>query len=165
MPLDPTEKTANAVLQRLFSRIGSRGAAYFPLCKLKGLCYTQPGAKHWFALFLGSSVVEQPAVNRLVAGSNPARGAKHLNHLCETAQLDRRGDTLATRKLGAGPPQHLLPEIISRASILAGMRNLFDCAASHALWCRRDHADNDDDRNGNGNFRTSQRQHFPGTRP
>ena len=27
------------------------------------------------ALFLGSSVVEQPAVNRLVAGSNPARGA------------------------------------------------------------------------------------------
>jgi hypothetical protein len=28
------------------------------------------------ALFLGSSVVEQPAVNRLVAGSNPARGAK-----------------------------------------------------------------------------------------
>jgi hypothetical protein len=29
------------------------------------------------ALFPGSSVVEQPAVNRLVAGSNPARGAKH----------------------------------------------------------------------------------------
>ena len=29
-----------------------------------------------FALFPGSSVVEQPAVNRLVAGSNPARGAK-----------------------------------------------------------------------------------------
>ena len=28
-----------------------------------------------FALFPGSSVVEQPAVNRLVAGSNPARGA------------------------------------------------------------------------------------------
>ena len=28
------------------------------------------------ALFPGSSAVEQPAVNRLVAGSNPARGAK-----------------------------------------------------------------------------------------
>jgi hypothetical protein len=28
------------------------------------------------AMFPGSSVVEQPAVNRLVAGSNPARGAK-----------------------------------------------------------------------------------------
>ena len=27
------------------------------------------------AVFPGSSVVEQPAVNRLVAGSNPARGA------------------------------------------------------------------------------------------
>src|ERR1700754_2679842 len=49
-----------------------------PLCKPRGLCYTQPGAKHWFALFLGSSVVEQPAVNRLVAGSNPARGAKQI---------------------------------------------------------------------------------------
>jgi hypothetical protein len=29
-------------------------------------------------LFPGSSAVEQPAVNRLVAGSNPARGAKFL---------------------------------------------------------------------------------------
>jgi hypothetical protein len=43
-----------------------------------------------FALFLGSSVVEQPAVNRLVAGSNPARGAKYLNRLTETAELDWR---------------------------------------------------------------------------
>lgn len=34
-----------------------------------------------FALFPGSSVVEQPAVNRLVAGSNPARGANNLNFL------------------------------------------------------------------------------------
>lgn len=31
-------------------------------------------------MFPGSSVVEQPAVNRLVAGSNPARGA-NANHL------------------------------------------------------------------------------------
>ncbi len=31
---------------------------------------------HMLLLFPGSSVVEQPAVNRLVAGSNPARGAK-----------------------------------------------------------------------------------------
>jgi hypothetical protein len=33
------------------------------------------------ALFLGSSVVEQPAVNRLVAGSIPARGAIYFNSL------------------------------------------------------------------------------------
>src|SRR3978361_1800716 len=52
-----------------------RRVGLFPLCKPRRLCYTQPGAKHCFALFLGSSVVEQPAVNRLVAGSNPARGA------------------------------------------------------------------------------------------
>jgi hypothetical protein len=32
-------------------------------------------------LFPGSSAVEQPAVNRLVAGSNPARGAKYFHHL------------------------------------------------------------------------------------
>src|SRR5262245_40287444 len=29
-------------------------------------------------LFRGSSAVEQPAVNRLVVGSNPTRGANHL---------------------------------------------------------------------------------------
>jgi hypothetical protein len=32
-----------------------------------------------FAAFLGSSTVEHPAVNRSVAGSNPARGAKKQN--------------------------------------------------------------------------------------
>jgi hypothetical protein len=30
-------------------------------------------------LFPGSSAVEQPAVNRLVAGSNPARGANKFS--------------------------------------------------------------------------------------
>src|ERR1700744_5116957 len=32
-------------------------------------------------LIRGSSVVEQPAVNRLVVGSNPTRGASFLSHL------------------------------------------------------------------------------------
>ncbi len=32
-------------------------------------------------IFLGSSAVEQSTVNRLVAGSNPARGANTLNAL------------------------------------------------------------------------------------
>src|SRR5471030_1254990 len=31
-----------------------------------------------FALFLGSSAVEHSTVNRMVAGSNPARGASYL---------------------------------------------------------------------------------------
>ena len=39
----------------------------------KSVCYRQPRSRE--QLFPGSSVVEQPAVNRLVAGSNPARGA------------------------------------------------------------------------------------------
>ena len=34
-------------------------------------------------LFPGSSAVEQPAVNRLVAGSNPARGANWIKDLDE----------------------------------------------------------------------------------
>lgn len=29
---------------------------------------------HWQDVFLGSSMVERPAVNRLVVGSNPSRG-------------------------------------------------------------------------------------------
>jgi hypothetical protein len=58
--------------------LASKGRTHFPLCKPRGLCYTQPAR----TLFLGSSVVEQPAVNRLVAGSNPARGANTINHFC-----------------------------------------------------------------------------------
>ncbi len=46
--------------------------------------------------FPGSSVVEQPAVNRLVAGSNPARGAKRV--------FRRRSQTIPyDRKLGKSP--------------------------------------------------------------
>ena len=46
----------------------------FTLSKPDRLCYMGFDASR---LFLGSSAVEQPAVNRLVAGSNPARGAKY----------------------------------------------------------------------------------------
>ena len=42
-------------------------------------------------LFPGSSVVEQPAVNRLVAGSNPARGATFLLPCTLTFDLLIRG--------------------------------------------------------------------------
>jgi hypothetical protein len=97
MPLDPAKKQQTPYCKGFLAASISRCAAYFPLCKPQGLCYTQPGAKHCCALFLGSSVVEQPAVNRLVAGSNPARGAKHLNHLSETAQLDCFADAIGIR--------------------------------------------------------------------
>ena len=43
-----------------------------------------PQAERAFAapdLIPGSSAVEQPAVNRLVAGSNPARGANYFRGL------------------------------------------------------------------------------------
>src|SRR5215471_6555602 len=38
-------------------------------------------------VFPGSSVVEQPAVNRLVAGSNPARGATEIKYLANRQLL------------------------------------------------------------------------------
>ena len=49
---------------------------HFVLCKRKGLCYTLPARDQMRRLFLGSSAVEHSTVNRMVAGSNPARGAK-----------------------------------------------------------------------------------------
>jgi hypothetical protein len=42
-------------------------------------------------LFPGSSVVEQPAVNRLVAGSNPARGANKIKDLEEKRSRQKGG--------------------------------------------------------------------------
>jgi hypothetical protein len=48
---------------------------YNALSKPRWLCYMPLTPEH-LTSFPGSSAVEQPAVNRLVAGSNPARGAK-----------------------------------------------------------------------------------------
>ena len=50
-------------------------------CNAGRLCYTLPLANDRFALFLGSSAVEHSTVNRMVAGSNPARGAKQFSRL------------------------------------------------------------------------------------
>jgi hypothetical protein len=55
--------------------------AYFVLCKARRLCYTLRRANPRFRLFLGSSAVEHSTVNRMVAGSNPARGANEIKSL------------------------------------------------------------------------------------
>ena len=47
-------------------------------------------AQDGLRLIRGSSAVEQPAVNRLVVGSNPTRGAIFFNHLAETARRENR---------------------------------------------------------------------------
>src|SRR5882762_1378441 len=49
-------------------------AAFGPLQRVEALLYAPPFANH-VRLFLGSSAVEHSTVNRMVAGSNPARGA------------------------------------------------------------------------------------------
>src|ERR1700733_1690291 len=65
----PREMTVSPAEIWGFSRFQCRAA--FVIC----------ARTHTSRLFPGSSVVEQPAVNRLVAGSNPARGANKIKAL------------------------------------------------------------------------------------
>jgi hypothetical protein len=87
------------------------------LSKPDRLCYTRR-AHLKLLLFPGSSVVEQPAVNRLVAGSNPARGATSTDppdprgrsyRRCQTAKPEicftRTKTILPPRKSGGMRPQ------------------------------------------------------------
>ena len=61
--------------------------AHFVLCKARRLCYTLRRANPRFRLFLGSSAVEHSTVNRMVAGSNPARGASKIRYLAQNPKL------------------------------------------------------------------------------
>jgi hypothetical protein len=54
--------------------------AFGPLQRVEALLYAPPFANH-VRLFLGSSAVEHSTVNRMVAGSNPARGANEFSWL------------------------------------------------------------------------------------
>src|ERR1700721_827873 len=56
-------------------RVGTTRRASDPIVTLQSSRAFVIARHHRGAPFPGSSVVEQPAVNRLVAGSNPARGA------------------------------------------------------------------------------------------
>src|SRR5690606_25825135 len=67
-------------------------SAFYPLHESKRRCYTPASPE---GMFRGSSVVEQPTVNRLVVGSNPTRGATRgidipIQSDDETAALERR---------------------------------------------------------------------------
>ncbi len=57
-------------------------------------------------MFRGSSVVEQPAVNRLVVGSNPTRGANHFDWYDPETWVTKRtydmGDNLGPNGLSRG---------------------------------------------------------------
>ena len=83
------EKGKEAIVERgdlvFICGLTALGAARAPprasLSKPAKLCYMRSHLHEPPPLFPGSSAVEQPAVNRLVAGSNPARGAKHYQVL------------------------------------------------------------------------------------
>ena len=81
----------------------------------KCLCYTQPSSavamRRIAGLLPGSSVVEQPAVNRLVAGSNPARGATFdATHTFGVTQWKGREHFARRPFLFAAPPKSALPD-------------------------------------------------------
>jgi hypothetical protein len=97
MPKASRWKISPTAFQRTIDRIGRfvRGicgwspcrsrpeVSHFVLCKgRKALLYAARGER-LFRLFLGSSAVEHSTVNRMVAGSNPARGAKTFRGFAE----------------------------------------------------------------------------------
>jgi hypothetical protein len=69
-------------------RNGGRPVTSSRFAKRGWLCY-RPGCRG-NGPFPGSSVVEQPAVNRLVAGSNPARGATKIKHFSHHLKISVR---------------------------------------------------------------------------
>jgi hypothetical protein len=74
------EKSGKSLRHRGFrsgieiASIEPKNRPFGPLQAREALLYAAR-ANDYFALFLGSSAVEHSTVNRMVAGSNPARGA------------------------------------------------------------------------------------------
>src|SRR5262245_26299933 len=64
----------------------TRRLRFGPLQARKALLYA-PRSRTFVLLFLGSSAVEHSTVNRMVAGSNPARGAKRFQLLSRIQTL------------------------------------------------------------------------------
>jgi hypothetical protein len=123
-----------AVAQGLSGLASSRSAAGdLVLCKPERLCYTLPAREPSFRLFLGSSAVEHSTVNRMVAGSNPARGASRgfyvLRH--DRFNLDQRGIC----QLEPSPPISLpdiFPDAARRPESPGARRMSANLAPSHS---------------------------------
>src|SRR5581483_9125852 len=99
---------------------------YFFYARRIGFVIRWPAREHLHRLFLGSSAVEHPTVNRMVAGSNPARGASSFSrqpfclsspaHGSSSPRRDLRPDDAFIRPLprtegagNAGCTPHPLP--------------------------------------------------------
>jgi hypothetical protein len=66
----------------------AKGSLFRPLQALEALLYAPP-CEQRFRLILGSSAVEHSTVNRMVAGSNPARGASQIKCLSNFFNLSQ----------------------------------------------------------------------------
>ena len=75
-----------------------RSRTFRPLQARKALLYAPP-REQLFRLFLGSSAVEHSTVNRMVAGSNPARGARHFPTL-QTCRANTPSRAIAMLRFG-----------------------------------------------------------------
>ena len=93
-PVPPMKNGWQGLVWKKLSRFqrGEDRAAYFALCKSRRLCYTLRARELLCRLFLGSSAVEHSTVNRMVAGSNPARGANHDRSVPDTWVTVDTGD-------------------------------------------------------------------------
>ena len=96
-----------------------------PLSKRGRLCYMRTFIAP-SRLFPGSSAVEQPAVNRLVAGSNPARGAKHLAKVRKEAITRSHGDRYSGKSSGHDTGAPSRPRCALTVLTLSGALRLSD---------------------------------------
>jgi hypothetical protein len=105
----PTNRCGTAIFRP--RRASCPHRPFRPLQASEALLYA-PRRGLGFALFLGSSAVEHSTVNRMVAGSNPARGANQINRLSKHPYRSRIacvGAVLANplpcrHGIGRGPP-------------------------------------------------------------
>jgi hypothetical protein len=81
--------------------------AFGPLQRVEALLYAPPFANH-VRLFLGSSAVEHSTVNRMVAGSNPARGANEFNHLLRSSK--HLENLRVCKRVATFPPLRIEPQ-------------------------------------------------------
>src|SRR5258705_4495418 len=103
-PKMPTNPSATGGFRPHLRR--RRKGAFGPLQRAEALLYAPPFANH-VRPFLGSSAVEHSTVNRMVAGSNPARGANEFSHLRQSSKSSRnpRVYIVSANALPPSPPR------------------------------------------------------------
>src|SRR5581483_6446135 len=103
---------------------------YFFYARRIGFVIRWPAREHLHRLFLGSSAVEHPTVNRMVAGSNPARGA---------SSFSRQPFCLSSPAHGSSSPRRDLrpDDAFIRRSLEQRAQGMPGARRTHCLACKR----------------------------